>query len=107
MVLGYASWAGSRAKPSGPQRVRSKAGRRGEEKATAATAGLRAEKKEEKKVILFFFKFFFKASSKCNFNSIRNPTSNQAIQNNMQRHECTFMVVDLIFGFIFNKIIIS
>ena len=69
-MLGCASWADSRAKPSGPQRERNKAGRRGEEKATAATAGLRAEKKEEKKVILFFFDFFFKASSKCNFNSI-------------------------------------
>ena len=45
--LGCASWAGSRAKPSGPQRERNKAGRRGEEKATAVAAGLRAEKKEE------------------------------------------------------------
>ena len=50
---------------------------------------------------------FFQSKSKYNFNSIRNLTSNQAIQNIMQQHECTLIVVDLIFGFIFNKIIIS
>ena len=58
-------------------------------------AGPQAETEDGEESYSFIFLIFFKASSKCNFNSIRNPTSNQAIQNNMQRHECTFMVVDL------------
>ena len=73
-----------------------------EEKEWAAAVGLRAEKKE-KKVILFFFGFFFKTNSKCNFNSIQNPTSTKKFKivcSGMYAH--SWLILYLTFSFIKN-----
>ena len=55
-------------------------------------------KRRRRRFFFSFLDFSSKQIPKCKFHSIQNPTSNQAIQNSMQWHVCTFMV-DFIFDF--------